>query len=69
MTRKGGIIAVDNTLFRGKVMTPGDNKTASSIHAFNEFASSHEDVSLCLLPLADGFTIAVKTSEPVRAER
>ena len=63
LTRKGGMIAVDNTLFRGEVMQPGANKTATSIYVFNEFARNHEDVSLCLLPLADGYTIAVKTCQ------
>ena len=62
LTRRGGMIAVDNTLFRGEVMQPGVNKIVTAINAFNEYARKHEDVSLCLLPLADGFTIAVKTS-------
>ena len=61
LTRPGGIIAVDNTLFRGLVLDQEtDNKAARAIQRFNCFAKQCPDVNVVMLPLADGYTVAIK---------
>ena len=61
LSRKGGIIAIDNTLFRGQVIHDRpDGKTVRAIQDFNEFVKKCSEVSVMMLPLADGYTIAIK---------
>jgi caffeoyl-CoA O-methyltransferase len=61
LLRPGGLIAIDNTLWSGKVAHPaaGDADTAA-LQALN--AKLHEDarVDLSLLPIGDGLTLARK---------
>ena len=59
LARRGGVIAVDNTLFRGEVLQPASN-TAAAVHGFNLLASSWPGVEVTGLPLADGYTVAIK---------
>ena len=61
LARSGGLLAVDNTLFRGQVLDKNsDNKTVRSIQRFNEFARDCPDVTVVILPLSDGLTLAIK---------
>ena len=61
LARTGGILAVDNTLFRGEVLGGNsENKTVLSIQTFNEFARDCPEVTVVLLPLSDGLTLAIK---------
>ena len=61
LARTGGILAVDNTLFRGEVLDENShNKTVRSIQTFNEFARDCPEVTLVVLPLSDGLTLAIK---------
>ena len=61
LTRRGGIITVDNTLFRGLVLDEDTtNKTALAVQNFNKHAKHHPDVRVLMLPIADGLTIATK---------
>jgi predicted O-methyltransferase YrrM len=61
LVRRGGLIAVDNTLWSGRVADPG-NQESDTVHirAFN--AKLHDDarIRLSLLPLGDGLTLALK---------
>ncbi len=61
LVRRGGLIAVDNTLWSGRVADPG-NQESDTVHirAFN--ARLHDDarIRLSLLPLGDGLTLALK---------
>lgn len=61
LLRPGGIIAVDNTLWSGRVADPAatDDDTVA-LRAFNAQVSVDSRVDLCLLPLADGLTLARK---------
>jgi predicted O-methyltransferase YrrM len=61
LLRPGGLVAVDNTLWNGRVIDPdaSDNDTAA-IRAFNHRLRTDERVDLCLLPVADGVTLARK---------
>ena len=61
LTRQGGIIAVDNTLFRGQVIeSEHSSKTSQVINAFNEHLKTRKDVEVVLLPIEDGYTITSK---------
>ena len=61
LLRTGGLMAVDNVLWNGAVADPDDNgEDTMAIRAFNEMVLDDERVSLSLLPLADGLTLARK---------
>ncbi len=57
----GGLIAVDNTLWSGRVADP-DNLEADTvaIRAFNERLCNDRRVDLSLVPIGDGLTLARK---------
>lgn len=59
LVRPGGLIAIDNTLWGGRVLDaePEDEDTRA-IQALNAKLADDERVTLCLLPLADGVTLA-----------
>ncbi|HEV3386983.1 MAG TPA: class I SAM-dependent methyltransferase, partial [Gemmata sp.] len=62
LLRPGGLIAIDNTLWDGKVADPkiADADTAA-IRALNAKLFSDKRVSLSFLPFADGLTLARKS--------
>ena len=61
LSRRGGILAVDNTLFRGEVLEQQtDKKTVLAIQTFNSFARDCPEVTLILLPVSDGLSLAIK---------
>lgn len=61
LIRKGGLIAVDNVLWDGKVADPNDrDKETESIRAFNRKLQGDQRVALSLIPLGDGLTLACK---------
>ena len=59
--RRGGIIAVDNTLWSGWV-TDASRRDAdtAALREFNDRLHRDERVSLALLPIGDGVTLALK---------
>jgi predicted O-methyltransferase YrrM len=65
LIRPGGLIAIDNVLWSGRVadLQVQDART-QSIRAFNEKLHQDERVSLSLVPIADGLTLALKRSLP-----
>ncbi|OLP16872.1 SAM-dependent methyltransferase [Leptolyngbya sp. 'hensonii'] len=61
LIRPGGVIAVDNVLWSGRVADPADgDKRTPIIRAFNQKLYRDERVDLSLLPIADGLTLALK---------
>ena len=59
LVRPGGLIALDNTLWSGKVIDPdADDKDTRAIRALNAKLADDDRVSLSLLPIADGVTLA-----------
>ncbi len=65
LIRPGGLIAIDNVLWSGRVadLQVQDART-QLIRAFNEKLHQDERVSLSLVPIADGLTLALKRSLP-----
>ncbi|MBW4575513.1 MAG: class I SAM-dependent methyltransferase [Aphanothece sp. CMT-3BRIN-NPC111] len=61
LIRPGGLVAIDNVLWGGRVADPKvqDNSTLA-IRAFNEKLHYDEQVSISLVPIADGLTLALK---------
>jgi predicted O-methyltransferase YrrM len=61
LIRPGGLIAIDNVLWSGRVADPQvqDNRT-SKIRALNEKLHQDQRITLSLVPIADGLTLALK---------
>lgn len=61
LVRPGGLIAVDNVLWSGRVADPSvqDNSTIA-IRTFNEKLLQDQRITLSLVPIADGLTLALK---------
>ncbi len=61
LLRKGGLIAIDNTLWHGSVIDR-KNRTADTkaIRAFNKKLHGDRRVDISLVPIGDGVTLALK---------
>jgi len=61
LLRPGGLVAIDNTLWSGRVADPAEHDAdTDALRAFNLALHQDERVDLSLLPLADGLTLARK---------
>lgn len=61
LLREGGLIAVDNVLWSGKVLDESDTDAdVIAIRALNAKLRDDDRVHLSMLPLGDGLTLAVK---------
>lgn len=61
LLRPGGLVMIDNVLWSGRVIDTGDqSEDTEAIRTLNAKLSSDERVSLSVLPLGDGITLAVK---------
>jgi predicted O-methyltransferase YrrM len=59
LVRPGGLMAFDNTLWGGRVIDPdADDEDTAAIRAFNRRLADDERVSLSMVPVADGVTLA-----------
>ena len=59
MIRSGGLIAVDNVLWSGRVLDP-QGKSDKAIHQFNERVIQDERVESVLLTVRDGLNCIIK---------
>jgi|SRR6476469_5014846 len=61
LVRPGGLIAIDNVLWSGRVADSQDrDKSTQSIRNLNNKLLHDERVTLSLVPIADGLTLALK---------
>ena len=61
LLRKGGMIAVDNTLWSGAVADPENSEAGTrAIRRFNEMLKDDDRVSQSLLTIGDGLTLILK---------
>jgi predicted O-methyltransferase YrrM len=61
MLRRGGILAVDNTLWSGWVADRGHHDDVTvALRKFNDKLHADDRVEIALLPLGDGVTLALK---------
>jgi caffeoyl-CoA O-methyltransferase len=60
--RPGALLLVDNTLWSGKVVAPGDDADVdtAALAAFNDAVAADDRVTQVLLPLGDGLTVVQK---------
>jgi predicted O-methyltransferase YrrM len=65
LLRPGGLIAVDNVLWHGKVLDQSvQDADTRAIRALNEKLHRDERILVSLLPIGDGLTLAYKRSSP-----
>jgi predicted O-methyltransferase YrrM len=61
LLRPGGLVAVDNVLWHGRVIDPAvTDKDTEAIREFNRRLHTDERIDLSLLPVGDGLTLARK---------
>jgi caffeoyl-CoA O-methyltransferase len=61
LIRVGGLIAVDNTLWEGRVADPKvRDEDTQAIRDFNRQLRDDRRVHLCLVPIGDGLSLALK---------
>ncbi len=61
LIRVGGLIAVDNTLWEGRVADPkARDADTRAIRDFNRHLRDDRRVHLCLVPIGDGLSLALK---------
>lgn len=61
LIRTGGVIAIDNVLWSGRVADPDDeDKRTEKIREFNQALYADQRISLTVLAIADGLTLARK---------
>ena len=61
LLKPGGVIAIDNVLWGGKVLDKHDNEPATrAIRKFNEKLKNDDRVLISMVPIGDGLTLAFK---------
>jgi O-methyltransferase len=61
MLRRGGLIAIDNTLWHGSVADPDDQKESTvAIRTLNARVGDDPRVTASLVPIGDGLFLARK---------
>ncbi|XP_038816650.1 catechol O-methyltransferase domain-containing protein 1-like [Salvelinus namaycush] len=61
LVRQGGIIAIDNVLWSGKVVDPApDDLTSQTLDKLNKKLHTDQRIDLSMLTVGDGLTLAIK---------
>ena len=61
LVRTGGLIAIDNVLWSGRVADPSDKtEDTEALRVLNSKIGADERVTHCLVPISDGLTLARK---------
>ncbi|XP_071385482.1 catechol O-methyltransferase domain-containing protein 1 [Centroberyx affinis] len=61
LIRKGGIIAIDNVLWSGRVVDPApEDLTSRSLDTLNKKLHKDQRIDLSMLTVGDGLTLAIK---------
>jgi caffeoyl-CoA O-methyltransferase len=61
LTKKNGLIIIDNVLWHGEVADKNNNeKFTNIIRDFNEYVKNDEKTEQVIIPLGDGFTVCRK---------
>ncbi len=69
LVRPGGLIALDNTLWSGRVIDDEvTDEDTQAIRALNAKLADDVRVTLCLLPVSDGVTLARRRARPLDSD-
>lgn len=61
LLRPGGVVAIDNVLWSGRVAdASADDASTRALRALNQKVRDDERVDICMMPVADGVTLARK---------
>lgn len=61
LIRPGGVVAVDNTLWNGRVADPDEHsESTEAVRRFNRHVHADDRIDLSLVPIGDGMTIIRK---------
>lgn len=61
LLREGGVLAIDNVLWDGRVADPSDVEPSTlALRALNEKIGRDERVHACIVPIGDGVTLVTK---------
>jgi predicted O-methyltransferase YrrM len=60
LLRPGGIIAIDNVLWSGKVASPAQDEDTMALKAINEKLRADSRIDLSMVPIGDGLSLARK---------
>lgn len=61
LLRSGGLLAIDNVFWGGEVVRPNDaDPSVTAIRAVNQALADDDRVTLAVVPIADGLTLARK---------
>jgi caffeoyl-CoA O-methyltransferase len=61
LLRSGGLLAIDNVFWSGRVTQPdSDDENVRAIRSLNRALAADERVTLAMVPIADGLTLARK---------
>jgi predicted O-methyltransferase YrrM len=60
LVRPGGLVALDNTLAQGRVLTDLTSEYAQAVRALNKKLHADARADISLVPIADGLTLACK---------
>jgi predicted O-methyltransferase YrrM len=65
LLRPGGLMAIDNVLWSGRVAdAQSTDKIVQTMRNFNEKVAQDDRVQVSLLPMGDGITLALKLGQP-----
>jgi predicted O-methyltransferase YrrM len=67
LVRVGGMIAIDNLLWKGRVADPPeeDDASADALRAFNGYLMMHPQLQSVVLPFGDGLGVATKVKPTI----
>jgi caffeoyl-CoA O-methyltransferase len=67
LVRVGGLIALDNLLWKGRVADPPDedDENADALRAFNGYLMMHPQLQSVVLPFGDGLGLAAKVKPTI----
>ena len=64
LVRPGGLVAIDNVLWKGQVADPAqDDRATAAVRAFNDRLHGDERIDLSLVPIGDGLSLARRRDE------
>lgn len=60
LLRRGGVLAIDNVLFGGRVVRADADASTEAVRLLNQRIATDERVTVSMIPIADGLTLARK---------